>query len=557
MPLTTDQVRQLASQGPLSTSQVQTLATPPVSTTPTTPTNPTITAALMEPKTAFQPVATEQTQVPVVSPYTLTADETQAETQETDLSKLIAGLTAETSAPFQEDARLKAEEAQGISAKKSALAGLQNTQKSLLAESQGIQLQLQQDIQNQQNLAQQGGANVTKGGLAPQTRALQTVANQSLLSNAIKQYGNNASLAAAQGDLASAMDYVDRAIQAEFLPKEKALAVAQANLTNLQKSGTLTRAQQKRADERQALIDAQKAALAEEKAIKTDTRDAVVKAISNNTGLPGFDNLDIAALQAAQTPEEVAAILQARGLSVASQADQLDMEYKQAQIDKMNEETAKIGRTSPITTTSTGQAVVTTQDGKEIPISPEAMNWVNLINNGSISLDEAMTKIGSTAASMKLKNEIIAGINAQGGQTETKLAAMNNTVSSINDILNGDIEYFGASIAPRSVFGFKVNPYYNSFKAKVDNLVASLAIDNLGLLKGPMSDKDIEFIKQMSSGLEIGMDEKSAKERLEKIKTRLEEKIKTASGTSDSQMAEQLTQTATKEQEALRTKYDY
>ena len=276
MPLTTDQVRQLASQGPLSTSQVQTLATPtaPVSTTPTTP---TITAASLAPQTPIQPVLTEQPQVPVVSPYTLTADETQAETQETDLSKLIAGLTAETSTPFQEDARLKAEEAQGISAKKSALAGLQNTQKSLLAESQGIQLQLQQDIQNQQNLAQQGGANVTKGGLAPQTRALQTVANQSLLSNAIKQYGNNASLAAAQGDLASAMDYVDRAIQAEFLPKEKALAVAQANLTNLQKSGTLTRAQQKRADERQALIDAQRDTLETAKEDKKSIQNLAVQ----------------------------------------------------------------------------------------------------------------------------------------------------------------------------------------------------------------------------------------------------------------------------------------
>lgn len=357
MPLTTDQVRQLASQGPLSTSQVQTLATP-TATVATTPSTPTITAASLAPQTPIQPVQTEQPQVPVVSPYTLTADETQAETQETDLSKLIAGLTAETSTAFQEDARLKAEEAQGISAKKSALAGLQNTQKSLLAESQGIQLQLQQDIQNQQNLAQQGGANVTKGGLAPQTRALQTVANQSLLSNAIKQYGNNASLAAAQGDLASAMDYVDRAIQAEFLPKEKALAVAQANLTNLQKSGTLTRAQQKRADERQALIDAQKAALAEEKAIKTDTRDAVVKAISNNTGLPGFDNLDIAALQAAQTPEEVAAILQARGLSVASQADQLDMKVKQAQLDKANYDLAHPNRQTQVIEGANGNTLL-------------------------------------------------------------------------------------------------------------------------------------------------------------------------------------------------------
>ena len=33
----------------------------------------------------------------------------------------------------------------------------------------------------------------------------------------------------------------------------------------------------------------------------------------------------------------------------------------------------------------------------------------------------------------------------------------------------------------------------------IDNLIAKLTIDNLPLLKGPMSDKDIEFVKAVSS----------------------------------------------------------
>ena len=41
------------------------------------------------------------------------------------------------------------------------------------------------------------------------------------------------------------------------------------------------------------------------------------------------------------------------------------------------------------------------------------------------------------------------------------------------DILGGDFEYFGASIAPRDGLLGKLiggNPYYESFKSKVDNL---------------------------------------------------------------------------------------
>lgn len=521
-------------------------------------TPPTITAASMDPKTPTQFATT-----PTYNPNTFAEVKPIAETpvvQQTPLDAQIESMFGElASANTQQVGKsaYKTEQmnALGVSGLKTDASQKATIVNNLAAEINALKVK-EQNIKLA-NEAQYSAQGIAKGIV--QGKGRQATYENQIQQNQIAVQGLMATAAyqAAQNNVTAALQSVDDAVAERFDPITEKINVLTSNLDLILKSPQYTAQEKKKAQEQLDIQEAKKAQIADAKQMMKDTKDAVVKAISNNTGLPGFDNLDIAALQAAQTPEEVAAILQARGLSVASQADQLDMEYKQAQIDKMNEETAKIGRTSPITTTSTGQAVVTTQDGKEIPISSEAMNWVNLINNGSISLDEAMTKIGSTAASMKLKNEIIAGINAQGGQTETKLAAMNNTVSSINDILNGDIEYFGASIAPRSVFGFKVNPYYNSFKAKVDNLVASLAIDNLGLLKGPMSDKDIEFIKQMSSGLEIGMDEKSAKERLEKIKTRLEEKIKTASGTSDSQMAEQLTQTATKEQEALRTKYDY
>lgn len=63
----------------------------------------------------------------------------------------------------------------------------------------------------------------------------------------------------------------------------------------------------------------------------------------------------------------------------------------------------------------------------------------------------------------------------------------------------------------------------NAVDGLIDSLVTNLAIDNLGILKGPMSDKDIEFIKQASTnGLRKDTDLKTFKKRLDEIKTRFD-----------------------------------
>lgn len=63
------------------------------------------------------------------------------------------------------------------------------------------------------------------------------------------------------------------------------------------------------------------------------------------------------------------------------------------------------------------------------------------------------------------------------------------------------------------------------FEADFNNLLALLTLENLPLLKGPMSDKDIEFIKQASSGLTLGRSEEGLKEELNKIYKRISDKM--------------------------------
>lgn len=192
---------------------------------------------------------------------------------------------------------------------------------------------------------------------------------------------------------------------------------------------------------------------------------------------------------------------------------------KKVLIDNQTGEVIRtLGSTTSTMTTGTGV--------DNLPISSTAKNYITLIEAGTLTLEEAMTKIGSSKAGLALKNEVVSGIAQSGGRTQQSIDKLKEIQAAIKDIKEGDFEYFGASIAPRTMYGIGgLNPYYKAFQAKVDNLVAMLSLDNLPLLKGPMSDKDIEFIKQMSSGLDIKMDEKSAGERLDKIFKKVTDKL--------------------------------
>lgn len=60
------------------------------------------------------------------------------------------------------------------------------------------------------------------------------------------------------------------------------------------------------------------------------------------------------------------------------------------------------------------------------------------------------------------------------------------------------------------------------FETKFKTLISKVAIENLNLLKGPMSDKDIQFIKEQAAALNLSMSEKGFREGLETLKTKFE-----------------------------------
>jgi len=164
--------------------------------------------------------------------------------------------------------------------------------------------------------------------------------------------------------------------------------------------------------------------------------------------------------------------------------------------------------------------------GSASNLSPAAQNILKIINSGGGDV-ETLIK-GSGKEAQALRNEVYAGLAEQGGRSANVYALMTDAQDIVNDMMtNKDYKPLGGY---SSTWVGNWSTDYGDASAKAQQLGAILARDNLGLLKGAMSDKDMEFIKSMSTGFEgLGtQSEKYIKERLETIQTKLADKLKDA-----------------------------
>lgn len=354
MPLTTDQLIAQSKAMLAQTAAEGTKAFAGSSYDTVKPTTPTITASSLEPKTARQPFTTPpETPIPDLSyltqkeptlpnpantPSTLGTTETQYKNMLAELMGTNTALEGKAGYTAQQN------EALGVNAASDAITGLNSQLTGLINESKAIPLQIQQS-------AQEGGANVTKGGLAP----IQTA---SLRNNAIQSLSVSSQIDAMNGQLSNAIKKVDRAVALKYGDLEARSATLTRNLELLAKDPSLTLEQQDRVAKKLVEQKAYDAQLADQKQTETETHDARLKVLSNNTGNPKLTQQIIEVLQSAQTPEEVAALVNYYGLSVASQADQLDMKVKQAQLDKANYDLANPNRQTQVIEGANGNTLL-------------------------------------------------------------------------------------------------------------------------------------------------------------------------------------------------------
>lgn len=162
-----------------------------------------------------------------------------------------------------------------------------------------------------------------------------------------------------------------------------------------------------------------------------------------------------------------------------------------------------------------------TGDGSGVGVSPEAQNIIDLINKSGGTVDDYIK--GTSIESQKLRNEVFQGLANQGGVTEKSTNLFKEAKAVIDDMINkSDYKKFGYS----AKLGGQFTTGFGDMVARAQTVNAILARDNLGLLKGAMSDKDLAFIQAMSAGVPDGtISEAYAKERMESIQLKLAEKV--------------------------------
>ena len=153
--------------------------------------------------------------------------------------------------------------------------------------------------------------------------------------------------------------------------------------------------------------------------------------------------------------------------------------------------------------------------------SQEAINIAGMISKGQGNIDDFIK--GTSIEAQRLRNEVISIMAEQGG-TQVQKDLLQNGLSVINDMIQKeDWTQFGIS----AMLGGKLLPSYGDMQQRASQISSILAKDNLGLLKGAMSDKDLAFIQAMSGGVDStsNMSEGYAKERMMAIKDKLVKRL--------------------------------
>lgn len=124
----------------------------------------------------------------------------------------------------------------------------------------------------------------------------------------------------------------------------------------------------------------------------------------------------------------------------------------------------------------------------------EKKSWI-MRNGQPVRASEGEIQPGDTPYNAAAPEKAAAKVEAQEGAEQTRRVA----VSTIDRMLTHPGLSKSSGIVSSKLSRF--SPDATDFNALRDQVVATLALPNLSLLKGPMSDKDILFVKQLATRL--------------------------------------------------------
>jgi hypothetical protein len=309
------------------------------------------------------------------------------------------------------------------------------------------------------------GRGVTAGGIAPhQTAALRN--------NAIQALSVNSLLEASRGNLTTALDMVDRAVAQRFEPIQEQIAAKTRNLELILSSPQYSLDQKNRAQKQLEKERQKQAQLDQAREAQTRIYDLGVKAASL-----GADPAVVDAIQSARSPEEALSI--AAQFGVLTPADKANLQT--VRLD--NGETVIIDMNTGKTVRSLGGIKPTTPTPSDTPAL------------GTLSPQDRINNTLSLAQQLR------------------------------DDAAVGKKSAVGASLAKFVPFGQALGLQGNrtAFETQLSQLRASLTLDNLKLLKGAMSDKDLKFLQDIGSALDVNMTEAAFNAELDKVIERLKQ----------------------------------
>ncbi len=123
---------------------------------------------------------------------------------------------------------------------------------------------------------------------------------------------------------------------------------------------------------------------------------------------------------------------------------------------------------------------------------------------------------------------------AKAEKNETSINASNNLLSSIDQLASNE-GYLNSLTGYRGRLPVSATDEGVEAEALFDNITNSLTLDNLKLMTGVLTDKDIELLRSAASGLKKGMGTDRFKEILSTIRSKVEtgldmKKVKAPSG---------------------------
>jgi uncharacterized glyoxalase superfamily protein PhnB len=302
------------------------------------------------------------------------------------------------------------------------------------------------------------GRGVTAGGVAP-------IQTGRLRENAIKSLSLSAIAETLQGNIANAQATADRAVQLEFAPLENELKTLQTAYE--MNKDILARQDRKQAkalefqlQERQRILDEQK-----------EDKKTIFAWASEASRLGNAPTTVVNQALSTNDPNQALAILSPY---------LVDKLAKEQQIEAINTSKANRARIyADIALTDAQRAKVLSETVKDTVTSKQQLQ-----NNEALSI-----------ATQLLKSDAV-GKKSALGASAAKLVP------------------FGQSLG--------LQPNRTAFEAKVNTLKANLTLDNLKLLKGAMSDKDLLFLNSIGSSLDTNMSEVEFDKELTRVVDKLE-----------------------------------